>query len=74
MDLIEEVKARHYLPAPKMRRAIREAAGVSQRAAGGHIGVTPQAVSYWESGAREPRGENLVKYAALLRQLAEVSS
>ena len=63
--------ARQNLPAPAMRREIRERAGVSQSALGCEVGVTGACVSLWEreEGGREPRGVRLVRYVSLLKQL-----
>jgi len=63
--------ARRRLPPPAVRRQIREASGASQRDVAHEIGVDPAQVSRWESGQREPRGENAIRYAAILRRLME---
>lgn len=68
----EEALARRMLPAPSERRAIREAAGVSQRRLARDVGVTATAVATWESGRSEPRGDHLVQYARVLVELAGV--
>jgi transcriptional regulator with XRE-family HTH domain len=67
------VRARAFkaLPAPPMRRAIRVAAGLSQRDLAEALGRTRPAVTRWESGERTPRGGDLVAYVALLQELAE---
>jgi transcriptional regulator with XRE-family HTH domain len=66
---MEEVRARRQLPEPVMRRAIRKAAGVSQKRAGEEIGVTHQAIARYEDGTRTPRGALLRAYVALLEAL-----
>lgn len=38
---------------------------------GKEIGVTRQAIAWWEAGLRYPRDEHLIAYAALLRFLQE---
>jgi DNA-binding transcriptional regulator YiaG len=70
---VEEAKARRALPSPAMRRAVRVNARVSMRAIAEDIGVSVAAVALWEVGKREPRGQNLIRYAAALRDLAEVT-
>jgi DNA-binding transcriptional regulator YiaG len=64
-------RKKKQLPAPPVRRHLRKGAGLSQLVVAHAIGVTKTAVSLWESGRREPRGENLVKYLALLDHLAQ---
>jgi transcriptional regulator with XRE-family HTH domain len=71
--LMEEVRARRRLPEPVMRRAIRKAAGVSQKRAGEEINVTHQAIARYEDGSRTPRGPVLVAYVGLLEALREES-
>jgi DNA-binding transcriptional regulator YiaG len=63
--------ARGQLPAPAERRAIREAAGLSQQDLADAIGTTRQAVSHWELGARTPRGSALRDYLEALQTLRE---
>ena len=47
--------------------ALREAIGVNQSELARRVGVTPQAVQKWESGANGPRGKRLEKLASELR-------
>jgi DNA-binding transcriptional regulator YiaG len=70
--LTAKIRARRDLPEPPVRRMIRKAAGVSLADAADVVGVTRQAVSLWERGARSPRGENLERYLSLLQALKEV--
>lgn len=51
--------------------AIRVGAGLSQVELGAACGVSGSAVSLWESGERRPRGKAAVRYANLLKLLAE---
>ncbi|MEU0253274.1 helix-turn-helix transcriptional regulator [Streptomyces sp. NPDC006184] len=60
---------RQDLPAPEERRAIRQAAGLSQGELAEAIGVTRQAISNWESGARTPKGSHLERYVTAIRTL-----
>jgi len=55
-----------------MRRAIRLAAGVSITQVAQEIGVTRQAVHFWETGIRRPSGPHLVAYVEILELLREV--
>ncbi|MEW2272188.1 helix-turn-helix transcriptional regulator [Streptomyces griseofuscus] len=57
------------LPAPEERRAIRQAAGLSQGELAEAIGVTRQAISNWESGVRTPNGPHLERYVTAIRAL-----
>lgn len=72
-DLLEEVRLRRRMPSPAVRRAIREAAGVTQQRIADEIGVHRMTVARWESGARQPKGADASAYAALLEQLREVA-
>jgi len=71
---LEEATAKLALPPPARRQEIRERAGLSRRRLARDLGVSPQAVAFWEMGAeaggREPQGENLVHYVTLLGHLA----
>jgi DNA-binding transcriptional regulator YiaG len=67
--LAAKVKARRELPTPTMRRALRVDARLSLEDVAREVGVTRQAVSRWELGARAPRGRNLDAYAAVLASL-----
>lgn len=70
-NLAELVKARRDLPVPKMRRALREAAGVSQDAIAIAVGVHRMTVNRWESGRCEPTPAHVVAYAAIMRALQD---
>jgi DNA-binding transcriptional regulator YiaG len=59
------------LPPPAVRRALREQLRVPQAAIAEAVGVTPAAVSRWESGRRSPRpGVTFEKYLGVLDRLA----
>lgn len=47
-------------------RRTREAAGLTQTALGVRIGVTATAVSYWETGYREPSLHTIIALACTL--------
>jgi DNA-binding XRE family transcriptional regulator len=51
---------------------IRRNAGVSQAELAEELGVTPQAISRWERGARVPRARTAIAYAVMLRRLNEL--
>jgi DNA-binding XRE family transcriptional regulator len=72
-DLFVLVRARRRLPPPAARRQLREQCGMSQADAALFVGVTRAAIVRWETGAREPRAANLVKYLELLDRLARES-
>lgn len=67
--LANKIRARRGLPAPALRRVIRESAGATQEDIAAEVGVNRVTVSRWESGQREPSGLRLVRYSALLRDL-----
>lgn len=46
-------------------RLAREAAGLTQSALARQLGVRPQSVNQWESGARSPSRENIVSLATI---------
>lgn len=69
--LLAEVRAHQKLLDPRRAKAIREAAGISQRRIAVELGVHPLTVQRWEKGTRRPRGELLVRYAQLLEELRQ---
>jgi transcriptional regulator with XRE-family HTH domain len=71
--IVDLVLARR-LVSPKLARAIRLAAGVSQEAVAEELGVHRVSVARWESGERSPRGRVLLRYAGLLRRLQVAAS
>jgi transcriptional regulator with XRE-family HTH domain len=52
-------------------REIREAARLTQSDIARSVGVHFSTLSRWESGARLPRGQPALRYAALLDRLAK---
>ncbi|MFC0623214.1 helix-turn-helix transcriptional regulator [Kribbella deserti] len=62
------------LPAPAMRRALRESAGLSTGDVARALGVTRQAVSNWERGKRTPRGAYLDSYVQVLERIAHLNA
>ena len=65
----ETERRRRELPAPALRRRIREDSGIPQSVVAYAVGVSAAAVSRWESGERNPRGRVLRRYSRLLEQL-----
>lgn len=59
------------LPPPNERERLRRLQGLTQAQVADALGVTPGAVSGWEQGRHEPRGEVREQYAELLRLIAE---
>ncbi len=67
---LRRARLRRHLPPPRARRLTRQMAGVPQEAVADVVGVTRQAVSQWESGVRDPRGEDLRRYVHVLQRLS----
>lgn len=61
---------RRRLPDPEVRRALREAVGISQRAVGRELGVAQGVVSRWESGESNVSDERLAAYLGVLHRFA----
>ncbi|AXE27923.1 transcriptional regulator (plasmid) [Streptomyces globosus] len=59
------------LPSPRVRQQLRLAAGLTQAEVADAIGVQRVAVARWEAGLTQPHRGNRLKYAHLLRRLAE---
>ena len=71
MDVRREITERR-LPVPAVRRAIREASGVSAVELAESLGVSRYTVYGWEKGRREPRGDDRKAYGAWLEAAREV--
>ena len=71
-DLTRRARTRRELPAPHIRRRLRVAAGASLVDVAAVVGVSHEAVRTWEMGLRRPRGENLDRYADVLRAFRDV--
>lgn len=52
-------------------RTIREAAGVSLGELAGALGIAKSTLWRWEAGARSPRGDLAIDYAAALGRLMQ---
>jgi len=68
--LIQTLRRRRSLPEPRVRKALRQAAGLTQEEVGAAVGVSGPTVSRWETGHRSPRGDALDSYAEVLATLA----
>lgn len=71
MNALEKFKMKRTFPPPRTRKYLRQCAGLTQLDIALELGVDRAAVSRYENGEREPRGEVLVKYAKLLEELAD---
>ena len=60
------------LPPPSVRRELRRVAGLSASDVAEKVGCSRTLVLHWEAGDRIPRGERLLRYARLLREVQEV--
>jgi DNA-binding transcriptional regulator YiaG len=69
-EVLELARNRRRLPAPKIRRTLRERAGIPQTSMAYALNVEASTISRWESGAREPRGQYLARYLDALERLA----
>jgi len=67
---LEQARALRRLPSPAARRHLREQAGLSQYDIALELGVTREAVSFWEAGHHTPRPGTALAYLALLDRLA----
>lgn len=68
-ERIRQLAESKRLPSPDTRRVLRTDAGLTLAELAGQLGVTKQALWYWEVGARQPRGKNRIAYARALDEL-----
>lgn len=71
LDALRSTVEARTLPPVEKRVELRRDAGLSQTELAAHLGVTPQAVSLWETGERTPRGELRERYSAALKALTD---
>lgn len=71
--LAQRVRAAR-LPEPRERARIRTRAGVTLADFAQTLGVSQMTMSRWERGAAEPRLEQRVAYALLLREVAAAAT
>jgi DNA-binding transcriptional regulator YiaG len=62
------------LPPPATRVRVRQAAHVTLEDFAGALGVSQMTVSRWERGETEPRLDQRVAYALLLREVAAATT
>ena len=67
-DLVESKR----LPTPSTRKLLRNEAGLTLVELAGQLGVTKQALWYWEAGLRQPTGDNRIAYSRALDELKEL--
>jgi transcriptional regulator with XRE-family HTH domain len=69
--LRERVAVRRALVPPMRRRELRLQVGLTLREVADAVGADVATVSRWERGEREPRGEHLNRYVAVLQMLED---
>lgn len=69
-SLLTRAHLRRRLPDPPVRRMLRMRAGLSQAQFAAALGVSPAALSRWESGTRTPVGPFAEAYGTALDRLA----
>ena len=69
---LQIAKVRRLLASGDARRA-RTATGLSLTEVASVLGVSPAAVSRWETGPRRPTGRAALAYGRLLAELAEAA-
>ena len=73
LDPFTRTNLLHRLPPPERRAEIRAIWNLSLSDISGSVGVTPQAVKFWEQGAT-PQDRNLRAYVELLEEIVARSS
>ena len=68
-SLIAEVRANGSIPPPRVARAIRLAAGLSQERMAEELGIDRSLLARWELGERRPRGPRGRAYGHVLAAL-----
>jgi DNA-binding transcriptional regulator YiaG len=75
LELLRKVvRERNALPAPSVRRAVREAAGVTLDVLAASLGVSRETARLWELGSVRPRPRDAARYREALAVLAERES
>lgn len=73
-EALARARRRKVLPGPVERRLIRIHAGLTQRDVADCLGTTPAAVSRYESGNRDPRGQICDRYLTVLERLTNAKA
>jgi transcriptional regulator with XRE-family HTH domain len=73
-QLLADARRRKSLPAPAVRRYLRQNAGLTQDDVALVLGASREAVSRWERGLRTPRRDARTAYVELLERLAHETS
>jgi transcriptional regulator with XRE-family HTH domain len=68
--LSERINTERKLPTPPVRRALREAFGLTQDDLARALQCDRSTVAKYETGDRRPRGDRLSRYVACLEWLA----
>jgi DNA-binding transcriptional regulator YiaG len=71
--LADRVRQRRGLPEPRVRRLIRENAGVRRQDIADVLGVNQATVARWEYGTREPHGAIRDAYVVALARLQQAA-
>jgi DNA-binding transcriptional regulator YiaG len=69
-EALQLSRTRRSLPDPPVRRYLRQHARLTQAEIATAVKRDRATVSRWESGARTPRGDDLLAYAELLDRIA----
>jgi transcriptional regulator with XRE-family HTH domain len=70
-DISAEVRDRLAAPPPRVAKAVREEAGVSQERLARELGVHRVTLARWESGEHEPRAAARARWATVIRSLRD---
>jgi DNA-binding transcriptional regulator YiaG len=70
LEALTRARLRRRLPPPRIRRLVRQRAGLSPNDVARVLGLSRSAVTHWELGRRAPRTPNAEAYATLLDKLA----
>jgi transcriptional regulator with XRE-family HTH domain len=71
--VVADARLLRAFPPARVRKALREAVGASQRDVATELGVSAMAVSRWEKD-RTPRGDDAVRYLRLLSGFADLAA
>lgn len=69
ISLERELQLRRELPPPQVCAALRKAARISLRRLAAEVGVTHQAINFWEHAEKRPNVEHLEAYVRAIKVL-----